>query len=122
MPNVTKNAPVSRHFCSRKRFTYFRRFSCPHSHSLAGILAKICPHTFDLCGIFRHRFLRGLQHVIAIVRDRLAERPCLVLGGGDDLRSTLLGAFLTISASLTRMRARSSAFSRCSAPVRLPIR
>ena len=81
MPNVTKNAPVSRHFCSqgpRKRDALFSGSILPAEFlwlqgGFAGWLAQVCPHALDLGGIFRHGLLGGLEHVVTVVRHGLAD-------------------------------------------------
>ena len=89
--NVPKKAPASRRFCLQGPEALTGKFHIPASELFPGALAQVCTDIFDLCGVFRHRLFRGLEHIITVVGHGLADSAGLGLGGGDDLRRTLLG-------------------------------
>ena len=57
----------------------------------AGRLAQVRTDIFHLCGVLGHGLFGGFQHIVAVIRHGLADGAGLGLGGGDDLRRTLLG-------------------------------
>ena len=85
---LTKKAPANRLFLLAGDWIQVRSGS---SHAAAGVLAQVRADVFHLGGVLRHRLLGGFQHIIAVIRDRLADGAGLGLGSGDDLGRTLLG-------------------------------
>ena len=83
--NVPKKAPASRRFCLQGPEALTGKFHIPASELFPGALAQVCTDIFDLCGVFRHRLFRGLEHIITVVGHSLADSAGLGLGGGDDL-------------------------------------
>ena len=68
-------------FCLQGPEALTGKFHIPASELFPGALAQVCTDIFDLCGVFRHRLFRGLEHIITVVGHSLADSAGLGLGG-----------------------------------------